>query len=227
MREKIYTIPVNEAFDKMCDCPVCSIFSILEKNELDIILGASMMEPDIREMTNKQGFCERHFEHMLKGQKRLSLALILDSHLDSVRENLFSGKLFANSKKQNADYLSKLENDCYICSRINTYLDKVYSTIFYLYSTEREFRIKCEMQPLFCLPHFKELLSRGQKELNKKDYEDFYSMIMKIEKNYLETLSEDIKWFCKKFDYRFAEEDWKNSKDAIERVIYTLTSEKL
>ena len=29
----------------------------------------------------------------------------------------------------------------------------------------------------------------------------------------------DVSWFCKKFDYRYEKEDWKNSKDAVERAL--------
>jgi hypothetical protein len=35
----------------------------------------------------------------------------------------------------------------------------------------------------------------------------------------MDTLREDIKWFIKKFDYRYEEEPWKNSKDSVERTI--------
>ena len=57
--EKIYTIPVNEAFDrsatdKACGCPFCALYNMLEQNELDAVLGASMMEPDVRIETNKK-----------------------------------------------------------------------------------------------------------------------------------------------------------------------------
>ena len=51
--EQIYTIPVNEAFDAVSEkpelgCPFCMLYRKLQDDELDIILGASMMEPDIR-----------------------------------------------------------------------------------------------------------------------------------------------------------------------------------
>ena len=46
--EQIYTIPVNEAFeagaaDASCGCAFCALYRKLEENELDLILGASMM----------------------------------------------------------------------------------------------------------------------------------------------------------------------------------------
>ena len=67
--EQIYTIPVNEAFeasaaDPSCGCAFCAMYNKLEENELELILGASMMEPDIRIKTNKQGFCRTHYDMM-------------------------------------------------------------------------------------------------------------------------------------------------------------------
>ena len=49
MAEQIYTIPVNDGFrnaltGEKYNCPFCLIFDMLEKNELELILGASMMD---------------------------------------------------------------------------------------------------------------------------------------------------------------------------------------
>ena len=57
MKEHIYTVPVSEAFEQRDGrCPLCLLREKWENNELDLILGASMMEPDIRIQTNKKGF---------------------------------------------------------------------------------------------------------------------------------------------------------------------------
>ena len=65
MQEKIYTIPVTEAFSKKSGCPFCALKNKLEDDERELIMGASMMEPDIRIKTNALGFCKRHFDKML------------------------------------------------------------------------------------------------------------------------------------------------------------------
>ena len=92
MRERIYTIPVNMAFEKKCGCPFCTLENELEHNEVDSIMGASMMEPDIRIQTNKLGFCNRHFNMMFGMKNRLGLGLILESHLDKLsKESLCKG----------------------------------------------------------------------------------------------------------------------------------------
>ena len=59
MKEQIYTIPVNEAYDADCECPMCLLESNLEKETLDYTLGAAMMEPDFRENSNKKGYCKK------------------------------------------------------------------------------------------------------------------------------------------------------------------------
>ena len=61
--DTIYTIPVNEAFeasaaDSSCGCPFCALYNKLEDDELELILGASMMEPDVRIKTNMKAFAE-------------------------------------------------------------------------------------------------------------------------------------------------------------------------
>ena len=92
--EQIYTIPINEAFEESIakpetGCPFCKLYKMLEDNELELILGASMMEPEIRQKTNKAGFCPDHFKKMLVfGKNKLPLALILESHLDTIGENI-------------------------------------------------------------------------------------------------------------------------------------------
>lgn len=218
MGEHIYTIPINEHFGKKCGCPLCSLFDMLERNEIELITGASMMEPNIRVKTNEYGFCAKHFQLMLKVGKRLPVALILQSHMEEVRAAL---------DKKNGDgqakFLQELEDDCYVCRRIQANMNNFFDNLFYLYKTDSKFRALFKEQPYFCLPHYKTLLTYAKKHLAKKEYVAFCEEIFAMESAYLAELSGDIDWFCKKFDYRFAKEDWKNSKDAIERTVYTLT----
>ncbi len=55
MKEKIYTIPVNEAYDTDCECPLCHLEKQLETKAIDYALGAAMMEPDYRMESNEKG----------------------------------------------------------------------------------------------------------------------------------------------------------------------------
>ena len=227
--EQIYSIPVNEAFDQSrdnpeCGCPVCALYNKLEENELDIILGASMMEPDIRIETNEHGFCHQHFKKMLGRRRMLGIGLILESHLAEVKKKLDGPVILGDKRKAALGALTKLEGNCYVCSRIKHNLDCMIATIAYLYESDTNgFRRKFESQPWFCLPHYRAILDYASKKMSKRNYQEIYSAAYKIEKTYLESLTGDVSWFCKKFDYRYDEEPWYNSKDSVKRAIKFLS----
>ena len=44
-------------------------------------------------------------------------------------------------------------------------------------------------------------------------------------KRYMDEIREDVSFFCKKFDYRYDAEPWKNSKDSVERAIKFLRAD--
>ena len=227
MKEQIYTIPVNTAFeksrdDKSCGCPFCTMQETLQKNELDLITGASMMEPDIRIKTNEQGFCKKHYDMMLLMKNRLGIALMLESHLDEVKGRVKPKGLIRLVKGKGTvacDKLEELEHSCYVCGKIEFHLEKMFECAVYLWSTEEDFRKKTEAQPFFCLPHYRRFIECAKRDMQSKEFGDFYDMVSKTENEYLQTLCDDVSWFCKKFDYRYTDEPWGNSKDSIERSV--------
>lgn len=224
--EQIYTIPVNEAFEKVREegfhtCPFCLMYNRLEDNELDLILGASMMEPDVRLKTNEAGFCAEHLSLMFERGKRLPLALMLESHLDSIAKDiegnmssLFIGKTGENAAKR----LDKLEHSCYICDRIDYNFSRMIETAALLWQNDENFRAKVDTAPYFCLAHYGKFIRAAKERLNKKDFAEFYKQVNEVENRYFNKLREDVSWFCKKFDYRYEEEPWGDAKDAPERA---------
>lgn len=231
--ERLYTIPVNEAFDRGaggdCHCPFCRLYDRLEENELDLILGASMMEPDVRKKTNEQGFCHRHYGHMFHRKNRLGLGLILESHLAEIEKGLTDGglsSLFGGVGDGPMKRLEKLEGDCYVCTRIEGHFTRMFETVLLLWREEGAFRRKLADQPLFCLPHYRRLLALAKTTLNKKEFAELYATASAVVRRYAESLSGDVSWFCKKFDYRYADEPWNNAKDAVERAIRFLSGDE-
>ena len=229
--ERIYTIPVNEAFDASvadptCGCPICALYRKLEENELELVLGGSMMEPDVRIRTNELGFCGTHFDRLFIRKNRLGLALILESHLAEIRERMKPrglSSLFAGRATAAADTAAQISSSCYICERIEHNLAGMLTTVAVLYAEDPAFRKKLSAQPFFCLPHLHRLLEAGKANLSKKMYAEFAAAVREPTDKYLEALSGDVSWFCKKFDYRYGEEPWYNSKDAVERAIAFLS----
>ncbi len=231
--EQIYTIPVNEAFDASaadhsCGCPMCALYRKLEENELDLILGASMMEPDVRIQTNKEGFCRTHYDMMFVRKNRLGMALTLESHLKELQDDLKAGllgKLITGADAKPVKRIKALESSCYVCRRIDFHFQHMAQTVVYLFDTDENFQKKVPAQPYFCLPHYRLLLERGDARLGKKKMAEFTEILAGVQKNYLETLTEDISWFWRKFDCRYDGEPWKNSKDSVERAIKFLRAD--
>ena len=221
--ETIYTIPVNEAFeasaaDRSCGCPFCTLYNKLEDDELELILGASMMEPDVRIKTNKEGFCRTHYDMMFQKKNRLGMALTLESHLHELADDI-KDKALSKPGERPMKRISALEDSCYVCRRIEFNFAHMIETAVILWDSDEDFAPKLKAQPYFSLPHYRRLLEYGSKRLGKKQFAEFEKEVSSIVNGYIDTLGEDISWFCKKFDYRYDEEPWYNSKDSVERAM--------
>lgn len=221
LMEQIYTIPVNEEFESAPEggeCPFCRLYSRLEADETELILGASMMEPDTRIRTNEAGFCDVHLAKLFKAGKKLPLALILESHLAHIKDEMKCGMFPAKSASSAAKRLRAVADGCYICDRIENNFSSMIETAALLWQSDEEFREKTMAQHHFCLPHFARLLSAAVERLSKKELAEFYKTVGAKEEEYITALGDDVGKFCKKFDYRYADEPWEGAKDAPERA---------
>lgn len=228
--EQIYMIPVNEAFDEckkenVFECPFCKMYETLEKKELDYALGPAMMEPNTRIAMNDKGFCLTHFEKMAKMGNRLSLALILESHLGELKGKLegnFFEKLFGGAAKTHIKLAKYQNSNCFVCERIEYHFTRMLDTTLYLYKTDKAFKPKVAGQRYFCLPHYAEFIDLAKNQLEKDKFKELFGLMELIEKEYFEKICKDVSWFCKKFDYRYKDEPWGDSKEAIEHSIALL-----
>ena len=212
MKEQIYTIPINEAFDEICECPLCIIERQLEKEAVEYELGPAMMEPDHREESNEKGYCRRHLEMMLESPNKLSLALILDTHLQEVRKK--TSGLSAEKKglfKKEKPTIAETVDSCMVCQKLDKTMKRYCSVLADIWKDEPEFRKKFDESKGFCLPHFEMLLKYGNTEFLK-------ALIEKEEKE-LARINEDIHKFTLKFDYRNRDMEWGTAKDAPERCV--------
>lgn len=231
MKEQLYTIPVNEAFAMDCECPICAMHHKLKEEALEFTLGPSYMEDDIRMVTDKIGFCKEHVKELYEKQNRLGLALMLKTHADKTIkdvEKLTKGYkavkpgLFKRADAQAnplLDYIHEMEHGCFVCDKINRVFDRYIATIFYLYEKESDFRQTFGECKGFCTRHYAVLLKEAPKQLSAKYLDEFHSAVHKAYLSGMERVRDDLSWFIDKFDYRFAEEPWKNSKDSLQRMM--------
>ncbi len=225
MEEKIYTIPVNEEFEKSGDCPFCRLYKKLESNEISLITGASMMEPDIRIKTNEMGFCKKHFEKICATKEKLPVALVIQTHLDKIRGDLKKNPLTLDFSQKVIKRLEKLEDDCYVCERINRHFIRMTETVCLLFEKEKKFREMFASQKTLCLPHLLLLLQTSRNFSPKKTRQSLETAALELSEKNLNDLYDDISLFCKKFDYNHKDLPWGDSKDAIERSLKFITSD--
>ena len=100
MKEQLHTIPISDAMANAGECPFCYIEQKTEEHMMDFVLGhgASYMEADIRDMTDREGFCRAHFKKMFDYGNSLGNAWIM-SGKPSVR-TLLQNAAVCSAKKQ-------------------------------------------------------------------------------------------------------------------------------
>ncbi|HBP37686.1 MAG TPA: ABC transporter substrate-binding protein [Clostridiales bacterium] len=237
MKEKIYTIPVNDAFAATGACPLCTLAATMTENLLQYYLGPALMEPDVRKTTNEKGFCREHLAALYnREENRLGLGLLLHTHTSDLVSDLnpalsrsapaggarlFSGrkKDFRQSLLAAADKIEERARSCVICERLDYTMDRYLDVIFFQYFTEPSFKKQFDECQGYCLPHLALLLRGAAKYLNQNQAAEFVSQLALIQNRSLQALCDDIEWFTQKFDYRNQNKDWKNSRDALPRAI--------
>ncbi len=239
MKEQIHTIPIHDAMTNAGECPFCYIERKTEEHALDFTIGhgASYMEADIREMTDKEGFCRAHYKKLFDYGNALGNAWMLktlclrymeefDMQIksfkpESNKKGLFSKKSGTATSSDNeiVNWIQSREETCFVCKMVENTFHSYMKTFFELYKKESSFKDSVKASKGFCFNHFKILLSYADDNLKDKDLEEFYNFILPLQKENLTRIYDDISWFVEKFDYKNKDADWKNSKDAVQRTM--------
>ena len=239
MKEQIHTIPIADAMANSGECPFCYIERRTENHTMDFVLGhgASYMEADIRDMTDREGFCRAHFKKMFDYGNSLGNAWILKTlymrHLEELdkeikhfkpdstaKKGLFSKK--EESSNSIVNWINKRESTCFICNTVNKTFNTYMKNFFDMYKKDDKFKKQVAGTKGFCLDHLKVILEYADSNLKGKELTDFYDMVIPMTKENLTRVYEDVAWFIEKYDYKNKDADWKDSKDAIQRGMQKL-----
>ena len=240
MKEQLHTIPIADAMANSGECPFCYIERRTENHMLDFVLGhgASYMEADIRDMTDKEGFCRAHFKKMYDYGNSLGNAWILKTlymrHIeemdkefknfkpDSVKKSGLFKKKDETSSNSIVNWIEQRESSCFICNSVQNTFNAYMKTFFSMYKKDADFRRQVAEAKGFCLDHFKVLLTGADEYLSDKERKDFYDMVLPQMQENMKRVYEDVAWFIEKYDYKNRDADWKDSKDAIQRGMQKL-----
>ena len=198
MKPNICTIPITDLFTETDGCPICRMHRMLEEQYVEYITGAAMMAPDVRIVTNKTGFCHRHFSMMVNTGPRLSNALLLQTHIDEQRKLVFPKKMNEPASKQNIAAIAELGKTCYVCDRIDHDVLHLLRTVYTQFGQDPEFRKQYSAQDYICLNHYSLVMTASnahKKAMDKKTWSAFYEATNTLSKKYMDTLYDDVTHF--------------------------------
>ena len=242
MKEKIYMIPVNDAYRSTAACPLCSLAKNIEQNSLDYYLGPSLMEPDVRISTNTTGFCGEHLEKLYQREiNRLGLGLMLHTHLQDlwkdVGEDLskaapapgsfFKGrdKDYKKNLEALADKMERRADACIICQKKDDTMRRYVDVLLWMFFEDRDFRAVFMTKKSHCLHHTAVLLRGAATYLSQNQAAEFVAALATLQEEGTQKLISDVEWFTLKFDYKNKDKPWGDSKTAIPRTIDFLSGE--
>ena len=238
MREKIDTIPLNDAFDSGDECPFCYLERQSEQRAIKYTIGpgASYMEPEIRAITDREGFCRHHLKMMQNYGNALGCALILQTYytglLMELEEKLEDYELPPKKgllRRKSADrgdnpmltWMQEKQSSCFVCNQMTESMQRYFATFFAMLK-DPEFRRKVESSKGFCMHHFRILLEESANCLPNGQWEWFRETIPALMQENLLRVKGDLDRFVMKNDYRNAALPWENAMDAVSRGMQKL-----
>lgn len=217
MKESIYTIPLTEVFAPKDGCPLCRLEGILEERTVEYIIGAAMMEPDVRTETNRKGFCKNHLTMMLPRKRKLAMALMLDTRMQELLTDFVKPE---NFDKKGSKYAPLPSKSCFVCAQVEEVMEKMTDNVLSRYDSDLEFQKLYKEQPSYCLKHFETLALRAYPVLGKKKAPAFIAATAEITRRNIQELQNDLKEMQLAFDYRNAgKQPSEQAKTAVERTV--------
>lgn len=238
MGEKIDTIPLNDAFDSGDECPFCYLEREAEHRAVRYTIGpgASYMEPEIRTITDREGFCRHHLKMMQNYGNALGCALILQTYYTGLmmeleaklddyelpsKKGLFRKRNTEETENPLLTWMQNKQNSCFVCSQMQGNMQRYFDTFFAMLK-DPEFRHKVENSKGFCMYHFRILLEQSADSLPKSQREWFQKKIPELMQENLRRVKGDLDRFIMKNDYRNAALPWENAMDAVSRSMQKL-----
>jgi hypothetical protein len=236
MKYQVDTIPVWEALEYQGTCMLCTLQAKTEAGEVERVLGASVMEPEVRVKTNELGICQKHQQMMFPTQNRLGHALLMDTHAAEVLRKLSAVKeqakrlhvkdkgLFKNRNTAQtvAVELRTLTGRCIVCDTLQAHMQRYFYTLVYLWKNDSKFKAKFTQSNGLCIPHTADLIEAASSQLSTKEHGEFSEACLSLLCNPLAEDAKDLHWFTQKFDYKNQDKPWGNSKNALERTVNRL-----
>jgi hypothetical protein len=199
-------------------CPVCFLVRKSTKKFMDDFLYESVNDPALRkEIKESLGFCNRHAWQLQKLGDGFGQSIIYEDLAKTVFNKLNEIKVSSNNLKTLLpDRKSKAT--CIFCKYEKDAQDR-YIFVFIENFNDPEFRYAYKDSFGLCLPHLEMVIRRCKNQ-------EIVDELMFVESQKIAKLSEELKEFIRKHDYRFSKEGFDKEKAAWIRAVEKLTGKE-
>lgn len=236
MKQDLSQIHIWEAFEnEKSECPICEIEKRSKRRLIESFFSEIVMDYKFQVSIGVQNYlCKEHLNDLYEHNDKLGLAIIVERMLEYEKdklkkkeessESLNYAKSFKDLFRKKKLISTYHRHECYICSKLRGNVRNSIEILIGIWKNNEEFRNLYSSSKGFCMRHFHELLDISAIVLNDADkIEKFKDITTKLQHNNLARLQEELNWFIQKFDYRFDDRPWGNSKDSLVRSIIKIT----
>jgi hypothetical protein len=206
-------------------CPVCNLLERSVRRYMSSLLYESVNDPWVRKrLREASGFCNTHAWQLKRLGDGLGQSIIYEDLVSSVialmknmKKSGASTKGFRNGLKRSRSKgtLSFRKKGCPVCSQKSQTEDRII-LVFIRSFKELEFSRLFQDSFGLCLPHLFLALDKGEKD------EAFVSDLLEIELGKMESLTEELREYQRKQDYRYIREGFGAEGDSWVRAIEKL-----
>lgn len=217
-RLSIEHIRIYESFEKKEKCALCRSIEEFENQILNSISTDLVMDLDFfPKFGDEYTFCDYHMSKMEDMRDKLGMAIML--------KKLIALEIRKMENSQVENKTSKLfmkkshDKKCFVCEKVNIKaMNSDISITLDLWKNKESFKENFRKQEYFCFKHNRLLINEAKNKFSKKEFQIFKEEITNVQMKYCKELENDLEWFINKFDYRYSDEPWYNSKDSIYRA---------
>lgn len=217
-RLSIEHIRIYENFEKKEKCALCRAIEEFENQVLNSISTDLVMDLDFfPKFGDGYTFCDYHMSKMENMRDKLGMAIMIKKlitlEIRKMENDQFENKSSKIFMKRGHD------KKCFVCEKVNIKaMNSDISITLELWKDKKSFREIFRNQEYFCFKHSRILINEAKNKFSKNEFRVFREEIKNIQMRYCKELESDLEWFINKFDYRYSNEPWYNSKDSIYRA---------
>lgn len=217
-RLSIEQVRIYENFEKKEKCALCRSIEEFENQVLNSISTDLVMDLDFfPKFGYEYTFCDYHMSKMENMRDKLGMAIMLKKLIALEIKKIENGQFEDKSSKF---FMKKFhDKKCFVCEKVNIKaMNSDISITLELWKDKKSFREIFRNQEYFCFKHSKILIDEAKNKFSKNEFRLFREEIKSIQMKYCKELESDLEWFINKFDYRYSNEPWYNSKASIYRA---------